>query len=80
MEWFGGLTRISRKQKTDGFSGADLESVIMEALETAFLEGRELTQSDLESVASASVPLAATMSEKISEVRQWAEGRARRAT
>jgi len=70
----------SLASKTDGFSGADLESVVMEALETAFLEGRDLAQSDLESVASACVPLAATMSEKIAEVRQWAEGRARRAT
>ncbi len=65
---------------TDGFSGADLESVIVEAMETSFLANRDLEQTALDSVVSACVPLAATMAEKIAEVRNWAEGRARRAT
>ncbi len=66
--------------RTEGFSGADIESVVAESLETAFLAGRDITQFDLDSVASACVPLASTMAEKIAEVRQWAEGRARKAT
>lgn len=66
--------------RAEGFSGADLESIIVEALETAFLAGRDLTQADLDAVAATSVPLAATMSEKIAEVREWAAGRARKAT
>jgi SpoVK/Ycf46/Vps4 family AAA+-type ATPase len=67
-------------QRTEGFVGADLESVVIEALETAFLQARDLTQSDLDSAAAACVPLAATMSEKIAAIRQWAQGRARPAT
>jgi hypothetical protein len=67
-------------QRTEGFSGADLESVVVEGMETAFLEGRDLAQSDLDTAAAACVPLAATMAEKIAEIRQWAQGRARPAT
>lgn len=66
--------------RTEGFSGADLEGVISEALECAYAEGSDVEQKHLESVASSAVPLAATMAEKIAQVRQWAEGRARRAT
>jgi hypothetical protein len=71
---------VSLATRTDGFSGADLESIVSEALEASFLEGRDLEQSDLETAVSACVPLAATMSERIAEVRNWADGRARRAT
>jgi hypothetical protein len=66
--------------QTEGFSGADLESIVSEALETAFLAGRNLEQTDLDAVAATCVPLAATMAEKIAQVRSWAQGRARRAT
>ncbi len=66
--------------QTEGFSGADLESVVSEALETSYIEGRELNSTDLSNAAAATVPLAVTLAEKIAEVRQWAGGRARRAT
>ncbi|MDD2710380.1 MAG: AAA family ATPase [Verrucomicrobiae bacterium] len=66
--------------RTEGFCGADLESVVMEGLDTAFWENRDLTQSDLDAAAAACVPLGATMAERITEIRQWAEGRARPAS
>jgi hypothetical protein len=70
----------SLAQRTQGFSGADIEGVVAEGLETAYLEGRDVSQQDLENVAAACVPLASTMAEKIASVREWAEGRARRAS
>lgn len=65
--------------RTEKFSGADLESVVSEALEACFLEGRDLEQSDLDTAVSNCVPLGATMEEKVAEIREWAGGRARRA-
>lgn len=75
-----GFDLNSLAERSEGFSGADLESIVTESLETAFVESREVGQADLETALAACVPLAATMAEKIAQVRQWAEGRARRAT
>lgn len=63
-----------------GFSGAEIEQVIVGALNNAFDAGRELTQADLLEEADAIVPLSVMMREEIDELRTWAELRTRPAS
>lgn len=65
---------------TPGFSGAEIEAVVVEALYDAFDEVRELTTESIIEAAHNSVPLSMTMSERIEELRMWAETRARAAS
>lgn len=65
---------------TKEFTGSEIEAVVVEALYSAFDEGRDLLQEDLELAAMQTVPLAKTMSERISGLRDWAKGRARLAS
>lgn len=61
----------------DGFSGAEIEQVLYDAMKKAFANGREVTVDDIQNAARDTVPLSKTMSEDISKLRKWAEGRAR---
>ena len=63
--------------ETDGFSGAEIEQVVVGALNRAFDKGREIKTSDLTDEAEAQVPLSTTMAEDISALRSWAKLRAR---
>lgn len=65
---------------TEGFSGAEIEQVIVGALFTAFDANRELTTDDLVAEAKAVVPLSKMMKEDIDELRDWAHLRARPAS
>jgi hypothetical protein len=67
-------------ERTEGYSGAELEQVVTAALIDAFGEGRLLNDDDLERCRRQTVPLSVTMEEKIFALRQWAESRCRRAT
>jgi len=62
---------------TDGFSGAEVEQVVVGALNRAFDAGRELKFEDLSDEAKAQVPLSRTMAEDITALRAWARLRAR---
>ena len=62
------------------FSGAELEEAVNSALYDAFYANSELTTSHLLGAITQTVPLARTMQEQISGLRQWAEGRARNAS
>lgn len=62
---------------TDGFSGAEIEQVVISALYDAFYEGRDLAQADLVRSARETMPLSHTMREQIEALREWAKGRAR---
>jgi AAA+ superfamily predicted ATPase len=65
---------------SDGFSGAEIEQAIISGLFDAFSRGGELdTQTLLASLAE-TVPLSKTMSEDLSRLRTWAQGRARPAS
>jgi len=66
--------------RTEGFSGAELEGVVIEAMYRAFADGREVADADLEEAVQATVPLAVTMREEIDELREWARLRARHAS
>lgn len=65
---------------TAGYSGAEIEQAVIEALYNAYGEGRDITTEDILNACSASVPMAMTMREKISEMRNWALTRARKAS
>ena len=66
--------------QTEGFSGAEIEQVIVAAMLDAFGRGGVLSQSDLEAAREQSVPLSVTMEEKVFELREWARPRCRPAT
>ncbi len=62
---------------TRGFSGAEIEQTVVGGLFSAFHDGRELEQKDLETEAKAVVPLSVMMREDIAELREWAKMRTR---
>ena len=67
--------------QAEGFTGAELEQVVIEGLYAAYADSRrELTQADLERAVSEIIPIAVTMKEAIAAMRQWATTRARRAS
>lgn len=66
---------------TEGFSGAEIDSIVPDAMYTAFADnGRAITVADLVEAAKNVVPLSRTAGEKMASLRQWAKGRARYAT
>ncbi len=71
------LTMLS--ELCQGFSGAELEQVVVAALHRAFKLGREASDADLRHAARDVVPLSKTYAEQIKELREWARGRARTA-
>lgn len=60
-----------------GFSGAELEEAIKEALFEAYSEGKELQDSHIITAIERTYPLSQTMSEMIVNLRKWARVRAR---
>ena len=67
-------------QFTKGWAGAEIEQCVISALTRAKLEGREISDEDLISVAVKIVPLSRTMKEQISHIRAWAFERAVKAS
>ncbi|MEB3242672.1 MAG: AAA family ATPase [Cyanobacteriota bacterium] len=67
--------------RTVGFSGAELEQTVIEAMHLAFGDNRDVLESDLIAAASQVVPLSRTAREQLEALRQWASsGRARPAS
>lgn len=65
----------------DGYSGAEIASIVPDAMFAAFADNaRDLTTDDLLTAARAVVPLSRTASGKIAALREWARGNARPAT
>ncbi|MFA5555219.1 MAG: AAA family ATPase [Phycisphaerae bacterium] len=64
----------------NGYSGAEIEEVIVNGMFNVFFEKTELTTARLVESITQTVPLSKTMSENIDQLRKWAEGRARQAT
>ncbi|MFO0829442.1 MAG: AAA family ATPase [Phycisphaerales bacterium] len=67
-------------EAADGFSGAEIEQSIVSALYDAFYDDREIATPDVLRAIQETVPLSRTMSERIGELRSWAQGRARPAS
>ncbi len=67
--------------RTDGFSGAELEQAVIEGMHISFSENRELLEKDLIKAVSELVPLSRTAKEQISLLKEWSStGRARSAS
>jgi SpoVK/Ycf46/Vps4 family AAA+-type ATPase len=67
--------------RCEGFSGAELEQTVIEAMHLAFAEHRELSETDLIRAASQLIPLSRTASESLAQLKEWAAGgRARQAS
>jgi ATPase family associated with various cellular activities (AAA)/AAA+ lid domain len=64
---------------TDGFSGSEIEEVVVSALYTAFSSEAVLDTVGVHAEVTATRPLSVTMAEKIQAMRAWASGRAVRA-
>ncbi len=61
---------------TEGFSGAELEQVVVSALYAAFADHAEVNTELLLTEAGATRPLSVTARERIEGLRRWAQGRA----
>ncbi len=59
----------------DGFSGAELEQLVISALYAAFAESKELGDEHLLAEVKTTRPLSVLMGERVRELRGWAEGR-----
>jgi SpoVK/Ycf46/Vps4 family AAA+-type ATPase len=73
-------TKIDVKQlsqMTPGFSGAEIEAVVRDALYDAFEVDKDLNMFDLQEAISNVVPLEKMMADEIKDLQKWAEGRAR---
>lgn len=67
-------------ESTRQFSGAELEQAVVSALYHAFEDRTDLAQAHLEQAIAETYPLATTLGEEISRLRQWAANRTRPAS
>jgi SpoVK/Ycf46/Vps4 family AAA+-type ATPase len=61
----------------EGFSGAEIEQVLIAAMYESFAQNREFTQLDILAATKATQPLSRTMMEQVVALREWAQQRAR---
>lgn len=67
-------------ERSEGYSGAELEQVVLAAMVETYGRDGGMTQAALEKARDETVPLSVTMEEKIFQLREWAKGRCRPAT
>jgi SpoVK/Ycf46/Vps4 family AAA+-type ATPase len=67
-------------QITKGWSGSEIEEVIVSAMYEAFNEDRKLQEDDLFVMFGSTVPLSTSMEEQIKQIRSWAHNRAAKAS
>jgi len=60
---------------SNGFSGAELEQVVISALYSAFSESKELSEEHLEAEIQTTIPLSRIMAEKLQALRNWSQSR-----
>ena len=64
-------------EETPGFSGAEVEAVVREALYDAFEVDKELNMFDLQEAVGNVIPLRKLMGRTIDDLEKWADGRCR---
>jgi ATP-dependent 26S proteasome regulatory subunit len=67
---------VGLAERSEGFSGAEIEQVVITACFDAFAERRPMVREDLERGIQNTVPLSVTQAEKIRTIRSWASSRA----
>jgi SpoVK/Ycf46/Vps4 family AAA+-type ATPase len=65
---------------TEGFTGAEIEQVFIDALYAAFANTKEPSMLGISMMLKDAVPLSRLMAEPIKTLREWSKGRARLAT
>lgn len=65
---------------TDQFVGAEIESVVKDALFATFNDRRELTEEDLLFAAKNMVPISTMMKEQVRAIQDWCQNRAKSAS
>jgi SpoVK/Ycf46/Vps4 family AAA+-type ATPase len=65
---------------SEGFSGAEIEQCVIDALFEAYSRGAELNTDFVDEACRRSIPLSRTMQEPIERLRNWAKGRAQDAS
>ena len=69
-KWNKRIDSIALIKETDGFNGADLEAVVKDTIETAFIEGKEtITTDDLLKSVKDTKSISKTLKEKIEEIK-----------
>ncbi len=63
-------------KESKGFTGAELEEAVKDAMYRAFDDDRELSAEDISAAIKATTPLSQTMRDVINDTRKWAKGRA----
>jgi SpoVK/Ycf46/Vps4 family AAA+-type ATPase len=66
--------------RSEGFSGAEIEQAVIAGLHLAFAEGKDLEQRHVLRAVEDTIPFATTMGEEIARTREWAKTRARPAS
>ena len=64
-------------EASDGFSGAEIEQTIIEAMYEAFSREQDITTELIMEAVKVTVPLSRTMKEGVDGLRRWAEDKAR---
>lgn len=72
------LNKLS--DETVGFSGSEIEEIIVSALYDAFDNNEDINQTYIENTIKSMIPLSQTMEEQIKGTREWAKIRAKRAS
>ncbi len=65
---------------TEGYSGAEIETIVNSAIIEAYSRGRIVSMDDLNESRERTVPLSVTMEDEIFRLREWARTRCRPAT
>lgn len=66
--------------QSSGYSGAEIEACIIEAMYAAFDAERELAQSDVIHALDQTIPISKTMAEKLKRLEEWCVNRTRPAS
>lgn len=69
-KWNKGIDSIALIKETEGFNGADLEAVVKDTIERAFIEGHDtITTEDLISSVKDTKSISKTLKDKIAEIK-----------
>jgi hypothetical protein len=68
------------EERTEGFTGAEIEGCIQEALYTSFDRNEELTKIDLVQAFDSTVPVSQSMEKQLEEMRKWCKNNTRSAS
>lgn len=73
-KWSEEIDSISLIKETNGFNGADLEAVVKDTIELAFIEGKErISTQDLIQSVKDTKSISQTLKDKIAEIKSTVE-------